>query len=121
MKISKTFLILGVVFILGVLGIIFLLSGKQKPQNEQASVVKIEPADQICQEDVDCTIVVTDCLCDCKNLAPINNVHKEKYNSLFSGKCGDNSSWQVCKYCCPFTLKCLGNKCSFVEAPEICD
>ena len=75
-------------------------------------MMKIDPADQRCSSNADCSMVVTQCACDCGS--PINGKSKQKYIDASQPMCR-NYRGRLCKMVCTGTVFCDGAVCRIKE------
>ena len=71
--------------------------------------LKIDPNDQICQEDTDCVRAMVKCSCDCG--VPINKLSWQKYLARQEKMCKFYFG-RMCKIGCNEVPKCINNICT---------
>ena len=83
-------------------------------KNISNNAVNQTQSETYCQEDSDCVWAYTECSsCECGK--PVNIKYKDIYENQLNEKCKGYKG-PVCKFCCPFDLKCINNTC--VEVPN---
>jgi hypothetical protein len=78
-----------------------------------AQTLKVDPLDQTCAGDGDCTMTMTRCSCHCGE--PINKSHWQKYLKARDEMCKAYSG-PMCKMSCAGAPKCVAGTCQLVDA-----
>jgi hypothetical protein len=77
-----------------------------------STILRIKPADQVCEVDDDCTTAMTKCSCDCGT--PVNIEYKTKYRDIKAKRCKFYFG-MMCMMRCDKNVTCIDNVCSFQE------
>lgn len=92
-------------------GLIMPEKPKEEPVAEQKSL-EVAAADQKCEADDDCIMVMVKCSCDCG--VPINKANWQKYLDKQEKMCEDYEG-PMCKMMCNQKLRCINKVCSVLE------
>jgi hypothetical protein len=77
--------------------------------------ITIDPADQRCLSDEDCTTTMTRCTGDCGS--PINRLHARRYLDLQERMCRDYEG-PMRKMSCPGRVVCMDGVCAVVPEQQ---
>lgn len=101
---------------------VFVLAGNNIFAQELKKEIEIDPKDQICENDIDCIVVYTDCVnkgCECGEHT-INQNYRDKYVEFFQ-KCKDlnmkaGTLVTACHMKCqPPIIKCVDGQCRAIN------
>ena len=83
------------------------------PSSREGPTLEVDPLDQACAGDGECTMTMTRCSCSCG--VPINKLHQQKYLDAQTQMCRGYQG-PMCKMSCPGEPMCVGGTCQLVDA-----